>query len=339
MSTITYLETSTIRSDPERFQFKRDTTFGVTDELRTVRVFDPRLAGVIAVWVDPADGGTYVVNGHHRLELAVRVAHTPLACLQLAAADDREARTVGALINIAEGRGSALDAAVVFREGCFDETTLRSRGVSPEGPVARDGIGLARLSPTLFREVVLHRMSVARGAMIGHGLPDHEHQHGLFKLLTHSKRSLSDEEVRELIRLSAASGASGREDRQGGFGFAQAAESLAVERAQLSAAILQRLRERHRLFRTVSTAKSQAVLSEQSNVIQVSRNRSASTASAMLVSLFQRLSLSCGPVSDALTAGAREVRAGARVDVVAAATIAVIRSVLEAMLPGVQLEA
>ena len=103
-----------LQVDPARFQYKLNVDkSGVTDELKSVKTFNPDFAGVISVWADPADGKVYVVNGHHRYELAHRTGHAALAVRYGDAKTAKEARAVGALNNIAEGRGTAVDAAKV----------------------------------------------------------------------------------------------------------------------------------------------------------------------------------------------------------------------------------
>jgi hypothetical protein len=54
-----------LKVDPKRFQFKLNTAnpAGVTDELKTVKNWNPDFAGVLSTWKDPADGREYVVNG------------------------------------------------------------------------------------------------------------------------------------------------------------------------------------------------------------------------------------------------------------------------------------
>src|SRR6185312_16720395 len=95
-----------------RFQYKLDTDAeGVGTLLKEVTKYDPDLGGIISVWRDPQDGRLYVVNGHHRLELAKRTGQPTVAVRHLVAKDAQAARAIGALQNIAEGRGTAIDAA------------------------------------------------------------------------------------------------------------------------------------------------------------------------------------------------------------------------------------
>ena len=75
-SGVTRMDPNEIEADPVRFQFKRDTggKAGVGDELKDPDVpWNEELGGVLTVWRDPANGKTYVVNGHHRLDKAKRM--------------------------------------------------------------------------------------------------------------------------------------------------------------------------------------------------------------------------------------------------------------------------
>src|ERR1019366_4373380 len=102
---------------------------GVTNLLKG-RNCNEDLAGVISVWRDPADGKTYVVNGHHRFQLAKETGQPDVAVRMIAADDATEARAKGAIQNIAEGRGTAMDAAKFFRDSGHTPADLDRLGVS-----------------------------------------------------------------------------------------------------------------------------------------------------------------------------------------------------------------
>src|SRR5213076_2829823 len=109
---------------------------GVSTELKGVTRWNPQLAGVIAVWRDPADGKVYVVNGHHRLELAQRLGVHALNVQFVEAKNATEARGEGAYMNIAEGRGTATDVAKFLRDMKVGPETLAQRGVTLRGDLA-----------------------------------------------------------------------------------------------------------------------------------------------------------------------------------------------------------
>lgn len=99
-----------LKVDPKRFQYKVSGVGddGVTDELKSVKQFNPTLGGQLLVWRDPKDGQNYVINGHHRYELASRSLSQGnwdgnMSVYFLDSKTPTEARAQGALANIAEG--------------------------------------------------------------------------------------------------------------------------------------------------------------------------------------------------------------------------------------------
>ena len=76
-SELATLATETVQLDPRRFKFKLAGHEGTTTALRDATCFDPDLCGVLSVWRDPADGLVFMVDGHHRPGLAVRLSDHP----------------------------------------------------------------------------------------------------------------------------------------------------------------------------------------------------------------------------------------------------------------------
>jgi hypothetical protein len=92
------LDPKTIKVDPKRFQYKligEHTASGEVGSLSGVQKWDPNLGGVLQVWKDPADGGTYVVNGHNRLALAKRAGAQAVDARFLNVPNAKAARSVG----------------------------------------------------------------------------------------------------------------------------------------------------------------------------------------------------------------------------------------------------
>ena len=160
--------TEEVHADPVRFQYKMDVgQGGAGSKLKKVETWNPDMAGTIQVWKDPANGKTYVVNGHHRLELAKRLGVQDIKVDYLHAADATEARVKGALTNIAEGNGSIMDAARVFRDTGMTPAQVHAEGIAIDGRVARPGLAISKLHPTLFQAVLSGDMPEARGAILG----------------------------------------------------------------------------------------------------------------------------------------------------------------------------
>ena len=162
-----------LQTDPERFQYKLGAgQGGQTGSLSGAPAFNQDLAGVVHAWTDPTDGLHYVVNGHNRHALAVRSGQAGLDTRFLDAPTAEEARTQGALINIAEGQGTAIDAAKLFRDQKITPEELAAQGIAVKGEKARQGMALANLAPPLFGQVVRGELPVERAALIGEKLPE-----------------------------------------------------------------------------------------------------------------------------------------------------------------------
>lgn len=176
---------SSLHVDPKRFQYKvsgigKD---GVTDELKGVKTWNPELGGVLLVWRDPADGKDYVINGHHRHELASRLGAGQINVRYIDAATAEEARARGALANIAEGRGTATDAAKYLRDTGADIEHLQRAGVSLSGRVAADAMQLRDLSDQAFNRMVQGAIPEETAVAVARHLKDHGLQDKLFSHL------------------------------------------------------------------------------------------------------------------------------------------------------------
>jgi hypothetical protein len=313
-STITEMSPREILADPVRFQFKRDTggKAGVGEELKGVQTWNPELGGIMTVWRDPADGKVYVVNGHHRLELAQRVGADKVLVRFIDAADAGAARVKGALQNIAEGRGTAIDAAKVFREGGFTPETLAKEGVSVRGTVAREGMALSRLPETLFEQVISGEMPVRRAAILGESLESHADMQAAADLLWKAEKRgkrLTDSEVKELVRR--VQGAERKvETTINLFGEEEITQNLALEEAQISDYIRHRLAKERKLFETAGTQTAAEQLGAAGNVIKAEENRRIAEQAAQAQEVYDKLSLSAGPISDAVREGARRLAEG-----------------------------
>jgi hypothetical protein len=131
-----FMGTDEIAVDPERFQFKQGTD-GQGQQtgasLSEEEFWNPRAEDVIEVWDDPADGKTYVVNGHNRLALAKRLGIPSLPVRRIQASSPEAARAYGAISNINDGRGMPEDAARFAQEAGLDTPEkVREAGLDGE---------------------------------------------------------------------------------------------------------------------------------------------------------------------------------------------------------------
>src|SRR3990167_461789 len=177
---IRQLDVQSVGVSPARFQFKGhvDPESGASTKLAGVK-YDPLLGGVLYAWEDSA-GKIWVVNGHHRLDLARRSGYPVISAIVDRETDgvtEADARSRGALINIAEGQGTPIDVAKFLRDSGQTVGWLRSRQIAPSNKLVERGVALAQLDDGLFYRVINGTLTDDAGVVIGAGLPgDHANQ-------------------------------------------------------------------------------------------------------------------------------------------------------------------
>lgn len=308
--TIRRMRVDEIVPDPERFQYKRDADAesGAGSELKDLTQFDEQLAGVISVWRDPNTGIVHPVNGHNRLALAKRTGHESVNVQELPAKTASEARAMGALANVAEGRGTALDAARFFRETGLTPDDLRTR-VSFKGVIARQGTGLSKLASDVFQKVERGDLPEGHGAAIGAMLDSPEMQRVAVSALERTSQRLSESEVRELARQIRDAG-SETATQETLFGNESTELPLYVEKAKLADGIRRRLAADRRLFGYVAREGRADDLARAGNKIDVENSRRIADESAQLEEVFSGLWTRSGPIATALNDAARRIANG-----------------------------
>jgi hypothetical protein len=330
-----------LHADPVRFQYKANTggAAGVGDELKGIGEYDPELGGVLSVWIDPADGKTYVVNGHHRLELAKRAGAPEVTVRYLKAANAAEARLKGAVINIAEGRGTALDAAKIFRDHQMEPADVeRHFKVSLKGAIARDGVNLSKLAPQIFTEVVQGDLPVQRAAMIGELLPNHPDQLAALEMVRKAESSgknVTNETFRELIEFvrDGPMKEAAADDNFNLFGEMEPQTvSAALEMAELSSYVRKRLASEKRLFGTVADVGRSKMLEAAGNQLLGDKNVQMAEIAARDLAVYDKLKTGAGPINDVLRSGAEALGKGAKPNEIRNFTFERIRSHVDQLL-------
>ncbi len=343
-SQVTRVATDGVQADPERFQYKLDVgAEGAGPELKGVKKWNDALGGVLLVWRDPADGVTYVVNGHHRLELAKRLGVPEIDVRYIQASDWKTARAMGAVANIAEGRGTAIDAAKFMRDTKSTPADLAEQGVSLKGAVAEQGMALAGLDDKLFNRVVQGELSVNRGTIIGRDLPDPAAQRALYDLIQGKGKTLTDAEVSELIHFVQAA-PEVQTQTATLFGDEWLTQNLALEKARLSSYLKDRLARDKRLFDPLGKERNAGEWERAGNVVNVEESRQLAADAARVKEVYDRVSFTKGPVSDALNAAAERLAKGEKPNAVKEALYKDVREAVrrtlegteEGALPGVQ---
>lgn len=130
-------DVNAIQVDPKRFQFKaegRKAEGGVAAPITDEQGFNPLKGGVVSVWTDPADGVTYVVNGHSRLAAAKESGYDKILVNQIQAQTADEAKRIGALQNISEGQVTPKDAGTFVRQSGMTAKDMAAEGISLDNP-------------------------------------------------------------------------------------------------------------------------------------------------------------------------------------------------------------
>lgn len=291
--------------DPARFQFKQDVKgpTGTGEELKGVTKFNPDFAGVVSVWKDPADGKTYVINGHHRYELAQRTGYPSLPVRYIDAPDATTARGKGALINIAEGRGTSVDAAKFMRDTGTTPEDFARHGVSLKGNVARDASVLMGLSDPLFSRVARGTLNTDRAMAIAAHLPDKDKQIELLHHVEREEQRTKKEYTPKVIAEAATEMAhtpTVTTTTNSLFGPEVNERSLFMQRNELKSHIRGELSREARDFKVVASQRRADAIAGDGNTLNVKANQARAHQAENLADTFTRLASYKGPLSDIL---------------------------------------
>ncbi len=317
--------------DARTFQFKGGgDAEGVSDRLQGVTKWDEAKAGQILVW-ESADGRRFVADGHQRVGLAKRLAgrgdsgdRPKLYGLLYREADGYSAsdvRVIAAMKNIAEGTGTAVDAAKVLREA-----PERVAELPPRSELVRQAKGLSRLSDTAFGMVANDVVPARYAAMVGDLVPT-ELQPAILDLLARADPA-NVTQAEAMVRQALAAGTA-RETQLGLFGEEEIVRSLYTERARVLDRVLKDLRKDRRVFAVLAGEGGR--IEQAGNVLAAETNAARKVTDERAIELLQKLANSVGPIADALNAAARAYSETGRLgDAAAAVGDAVRRAAADA---------
>lgn len=306
--------TSNLQVDPQRFQYKVKGigAKGVGEELKGTKTWNPELGGVLLVWRDPADGKDYVVNGHHRHELASRAGAESLNVRYIEAPTAKHARSVGALANIAEGRGSAIDAAKYLRDSGQDIDHLKRAGISMSGKVASDASNLVDLSDKAFAAVAQGKIDEDKAVAVGKHLKDHNLQDKLFKKIWQREDDGKDWSSREIEAAAKKMSRAGSITESGSdlFGDWESEESTFDQEVEIESYINKALSQEANDYAAVSSSRRAERVAGAGNVLNVEANLQQRDSARSTLSDFEREAGLKGPISEAIkTQAAKLARA------------------------------
>ena len=296
-----------LSADAKTFQYKGNgDENGVNDYLKGVAEWDAvsAMGGMVYQY---ADGRMVIADGHQRLGLAKRLQAdgklTPWTVAVYREVDGFtpvEVRRIAALKNMRSGSGTAIDAAKVLRDTPSDGDILSL----PPSALVRDARALAKLSPDAFGMVVNEVATVAYGAAVGANVAKksaHADILGLLVKLKPANRTQAD-----LIAEQAAAETTS-EVQTSLFGDEEVSQNLYLERAKVLDAALSRIRQDRATFRVL--ADRAGTIAEEGNVLNQEANARRVENDAKVQAYLTAEANRKGPISEALTAAARSLKA------------------------------
>ena len=298
-----------IKVDAETFQFKAGgDEFGVTERLQGVTKWDPIKAGQVTIY-EYADGGRFVADGHQRVGLARRIqSQDPTQDVALYGHLLREkdgitpemARVVAAVKNIAEGTGTAIDAAKILRVA-----PERIGELPPRSALVRQAQGLVLLSDKTFGAVVNGVVPPNYAALVGRLMPDDEAMQDAAIAVLAKTDPANEFQAESIIRQVREAGAQTMK-QEGLFGEEVITESFFTERARILDRAQKQLRQDKAAFSTLT--RNAERLEAEGNQLARQANEKRTANDTQAIALLQALANTRGPISDALNAAARSAR-------------------------------
>ena len=312
--------------EPERFQYKDfKNKKGETHVLKDVTKWVPERSGVIAVWRDPADNRYKVINGHQRWALAQRLGITEIRAIEIPAENAEQARARGALMNIGEGSGTAIDAAKVMRDTNLTPTDLKAQGVSLRGQLVKDATALANLPDGLFSLVAREKIPIRRAVSLGKADLTHSQQWAVWEKVkaeeAEGRKRVTNDELEEMARFVKAAPLIKRPDAPApktgdqpvlfGEEYIPTDLSLAVPKARLSAWAKKELARVANNFKFNSNV-ARAEMLKAAEVGELDPNLAGEIAkkAEAVKAVYNTLSDKAGPISDALNRAALRLHEG-----------------------------
>lgn len=297
-----------VNVDAKRFQFKEGgDEYGVTERLQGVTEWDPIKAGTVIFWED-VDGKMFVADGHQRVGLARRIqAQKPDEKIEIIGYKLREtdgvsaekARVIAAMANIAQGTGTAIDAAKVLRV-----EPGRIAELPPQSVLVRQARDLVNLSNQAFGAIVNEVIPSNYGAIVGRLIDDPDLQEAAIGVLAKSDPSnlfQAEAIVRQVREMDTV-----QETQVSLFGEEVITGSLFTERARVLDRTTKILRGDKKAFESLS--KNAERIEAEGNKLAKDQNQRRADQDAQAITLLQALANRKGVLSDDLSGAARTAR-------------------------------
>jgi len=306
------------------------------NSLEGVTKWNPEVEQTNLVWDNPADGKTYMVNGHNSLAKAQELGIPTIPTKRIFANTAGEARLIGAKANIASGGGTAFDAAKIIRElGIKDAAGLEAAGIPLDSGLGASGLALSNLPDNLFQRAINGDLSMGRALALGGSGLDAEGMTRVAQLA--ESRDMTERGFTELAQM-AGTAPKVESGQMGLFGPEQI--DTTVIKAELAAKVKAELTSNKNLMSRVGKSKSVQALAEKGGT-QVNQAQVASAADitkAVLAEFDKTKYAAETPISTLLNQGAADIAAGAKPGVIAKRILQQLEMAAEAAPPAVKAE-
>jgi hypothetical protein len=312
------IETRLVATAPKALQYKAEgrlSTTGRTGSLAEEEAYLSQYAGVITVWRDAegelgAPGQLYVVNGHNRLDLANRFGAQFINVQYIEAPTSADARVVGALQNIKDEKGTAIDAAKVFRDTGMTPDDMRVQGVTLSGKLSSEGLAMSRLPQWLFDKAAMGELSTPKAVALGSAADVDE---AIISDVAKQaiKGKWAPEKIAQAMQEAKFAGTSAG-DGGGIPGLEEMFKTTnVVDLIDIRTAAFTQLSAEMRALAAASKSKNTTYLEGAGNVIDVEGSQAARRTAAEAVAVFNRVAGYEGPVRTILNELAAQMPKGA----------------------------
>jgi hypothetical protein len=322
-----------IDTDPTRLQFKAagqgKGKRGVSGSLKDAKTYDPLFGKIVSVWRDPETGRLLVVNGHNRLDLARRSGVQNILTWEIDAPNAEQARAIGAMENIAEGQGTAWDAAKIMRDMGIDGEEMARRNIDVTKGVAQKGVALSRLPQEIFEQGATGKLSLDKAVALGSVKLDDVVVRDVAAAAT--KGNWSAEKI--LQAMQEAKFAQTAEATGGGVlpGFESMFRTSNFEQLlDIRTEAFKALREEMVALTSVAREGRRGILEAAGNVVDVAGSQAARGQAAIAVEIFDRVTGYTGPVRDLLNEMAGQVGAKRSAKAIVTENLERLRAAIEA---------
>ena len=322
-----------IGTDPVRLQFKAagqgKGKRGVSGSLKDAKSYDPLFGKIVSVWRDPQTNQLLVVNGHNRLDLARRSGRENILTWEIDAPTAEQARAIGAMENIAEGQGTAWDAAKIMRDMGIDGEEMARRNIDVTKGVAEKGVALSRLPQEIFEQGATGKLSLDKAVALGSVKLDDVVVRDVAAQA--AKRNWPADKI--LQAMQEAKFAQTAEATGGGVlpGFEDMFKSSNFEQLlDIRTEAFKALREEMVALTSVAREGRRGILEAAGNVVDVAGSQAARGQAAVAVEIFDRVTGYTGPVRDLLNEMAGQVSAKRSAKAVVTENLERLRAAIEA---------